>query len=169
MNSAGDSKGFTLIELVVVISLISLALVFTMPRFQGSMVFDQTNRVSRWIMLKVSGLKEQAMREKKTFALHIGLDTGQMWVTHEGMDAETLAAAMEKTQPMPSGLRITDVEFSETGRVALGEAVIRFYPQGYSDKAMIHMEDEDGEEISFLIESFLPRVKRFESYVSIED
>ncbi|MBU1161919.1 MAG: prepilin-type N-terminal cleavage/methylation domain-containing protein, partial [Proteobacteria bacterium] len=46
-------KGFTLIELIVVISLISIMLFFAIPRFQSNVLSDSTKEVSRWILLKI--------------------------------------------------------------------------------------------------------------------
>ncbi len=46
---------------------------------------------------------------------------------------------------------------------------ICFYKAGYSDKAIIHIEDEDHYQVSFLIEPFLPNMKLYQEYVSFEE
>lgn len=160
--------GFTLIELVVVISLISLMFFFSLPRLEDSLFSGENNKLSRWIMVKIRSLKEKSFREGRGYTLHIGLDSGLMWATHEGMDEEALLKAEEQGRPLPEGYRILDVAYPGRGRVSLGTAPIRFYRGGYSDKALIHIEDEAGEPISFLIEPFLDKVKRFDAYVDLE-
>jgi prepilin-type N-terminal cleavage/methylation domain-containing protein len=160
--------GFTLIELVVVISLISVMLAFAMPRFSQSLMVDEGRKLSRWIMLKSQGIKESALKERRIYTLHIGLDTGRLWVTHDGMDEEALLEAEDKGYPLPDGYRVVDVEYPRRGRVSVGTAEIRYYPEGYSDKALIHVQDDDYETLSFLIEPFMSRVRRFEEHVGFD-
>jgi hypothetical protein len=66
---------------------------------------------------------------------------------------------------LPSDLHIVDVEFPKEDRISMGEVDINFYPQGYSDHAIIHVEDNDGNRFSFLIEPFLSNIKRIDDYV----
>ena len=162
-------RGFTLIELVVVTALISLLLVFAIPRFQDVSIFQGSNKISRWIMLKVGSLKDRAIKERQVYILHISADSGEMWVSGEGMDEETREKARESARSLPAGYRISDVTLPVQGKIAVGRVDIRFYPKGYSDKAMIHLEDDDGNYLSFLIEPFLTQVKRYEDYVELED
>jgi prepilin-type N-terminal cleavage/methylation domain-containing protein len=166
---ATAGAGFTLIELVVVITLLSLMLVFAIPRFENVSLFQTEKKISRWIMLKVEGLKERALRDRQVYILHIGTDSGEMWVTGEGMDEEGLEKARESAKSLPPGYRISDVALPDQGKMAVGRVDIRFYPKGYSDKAMIHIENDDGRYLSFLIEPFLSRVKRYEDYVELEE
>lgn len=163
------APGFTLIELVVVITLISLLLVFAIPQFENVSLFQGTNKISRWMLLKVGSLKERALKERQVFILHIATDSGEMWVSGEGMDEEAMEKARESAQTLPPGYRIRDVAIPEKGKIAVGQVDIRFYPKGYSDKAMIHMEDDDGNYLSFLIEPFLTQVKRYEDYVELDE
>jgi len=161
-------RGFTLIELVVVTALISLLLVFAIPRFQDVSIFQGSNKISRWIMLKVGSLKDRAIKERRVYILHIGTDSGEMWVSGEGMDEEAREKARESARSLPAGYRISDVALPVRGKIAVGRVDIRFYPKGYSDKAMIHLEDDDGNYLSFLIEPFLTQVKRYEDYVELD-
>lgn len=164
-----SAAGFTLIELVVVITLLSLMLVFAIPQFENVSLFRKDNKISRWIMLKVGGLKDRALKERQVYVLHIATDTGEMWVSGEGMDEEALEKARSSAHSLPPGYRFSDVALPDQGKIAVGRVDIRFYPKGYSDKAMIHLEDDDGRYFSFLIEPFLSRVKRYEDYVELEE
>ena len=44
-------------------------------------------------------------------------------------------------------------------------AIINFYPKGYSDRAVIHVEDGHDNRYSYLIEPFLPHVKIKDEYI----
>ncbi len=163
------NQGFTLIELIVVITLISLMLFFVIPRFQVDVLSDNTNKVSRWIMLKVHSLKEKAVREQKLYVLHISLDSNRLWVTSEIMSQEELQAAEANGYELSDNINLLDVEYPDEEKISVGRADIYFYKKGYSDKAIIHISNDDNERRSFLIEPFLSHVRLYDKYIGFED
>ena len=163
------NQGFTLIELIVVITLISLMLFFAIPRFQVDVLSDNTNKVSRWIMVKVHSLKEKAVREQKLYVLHISLDSNRLWVTSEIMSQEELQATEANGYELSDDINLLDVEYPDEEKISVGQADIYFYKKGYSDKAIIHISNDDNERRSFLIEPFLSRVRLYNKYIGFED
>ena len=157
-------KGFTLIELIVVISLISIMLFFAIPRFQRNVLSDSTKEVSRWILLKIPNIKERATREQKRYVLHVNLDSNKLWITHGAMLEEALQSAETNGYKLPEDIKLLDVEYPDQEKISVGQADIYFNEKGYSDKAMIHFENDDNEKFSFLIDPFLLRVRLYNSY-----
>ena len=162
-------KGFTLIELVVVVALISIMLFLAIPRFQSDFLTDSTKKVSRWILYKVPALKENAFREQKKYVLHVGIDSEKLWITHEGMSDEELQDAEIGGFILPDDIKLQDVEFPDERIISSGRADIYFYEKGYSDKAIIHMVHDGDHWLSFLMEPFLPQVYLYSKYVGFED
>ena len=162
-------KGFTLIELIVVISLISIMLFFAFPRFQSNVLSDSTKEVSRWILLKIPFIKESAAREQRRYILHVSLDSNKLWITHEAMLEEALQSAETNAYKLPEDIKLLDVEYPDQKKISVGQADIYFNEKGYSDKAIIHLENDDNEKVSFLIEPFLLRVRLYNSYEEFED
>ena len=163
------NKGFTLIELIVVIFLISLMLFFAIPRFQVDVLSDNTNKVSRWIMLKVHALKEKAVHEQKLYVLHLSLDSNQLWVTSDIMSEEELQTAALNGYELPENIKLLDVEYPDEEKISVGRADIYFYKKGYSDKAIIHISNNDNELLSLVVEPFLSRVRLYNKYIEFED
>ena len=161
-------NGFTLLELLVVISLLSIMLVLTVPRFHNTLFLDETKTASRWLIGKVRALKEAAIRDQKQHTLHIDLDTERFWETDESMSTEALESAALNADPLPDGLKIADIEYPIRGKINSGQTDITFYKNGYSDKALIHLQD-DQEYVSFLIEPFLSEITRYETYAGFEN
>ena len=164
----GHPNGFTLLELIVVITLLGIMLVFTVPRFHNTLFIDESKKSARWIIGKIRALKEAAIRNQKNFTLHIDLDTQQYWETDESMSAETRESAALNAASLPGDLKIADIEYPIRGKINSGQADIRFYKTGYTDKLLIHLQD-DVEYVSFLIEPFLSEVTRYETYASFEN
>jgi prepilin-type N-terminal cleavage/methylation domain-containing protein len=162
-------KGFTLIELIVVIALVSIMLFFAIPQFQSNVLTDSTKKVSRWILLKVPYLKEKAAREQKRYVLHIDFDSNRLWIVQETMSEEALQSSETDVYKLPDDIKLLDVEYPDQEKISVGQANIYFNEKGYSDKAIIHFENDDNERLSFLIEPFLPQVLLYNKYVEFED
>ena len=167
MSISTKSNGFTLIELIVVIMLVSIMLFFSIPRFQGAVFTDNTNKVSRWVILKSRSLKEKASIEQRRYSLHIGIDTNSLWITHEKMTEAEVNKAVQNSYKLPEGIGIRDVEFPGQGKIEYGNTKICFYAKGYSDKALIHIDDKDNQ-YTFFIEPFLSQVRFKNEYVEFE-
>jgi len=163
-----NNSGYTLIELVVVITLISIMLFFAIPRFQGAVFTDNTNKFSRWIITKIRGLKEAAVRDQKRYMLNVNLDIGKFWVTSDSMSEEELQHAEQDGYSLPEDVHIVDMEFPLKGKITSGQVEISFYKADYSDKVMIHIENDSRRQLSFLVEPFLPGVKLYEKYIGFE-
>jgi len=164
-----QNNGFTLIELIVVISLISLMFFFAIPRIQVDILSDNTRKVSRWIMLNVSALKEKAVHDQKRYVLHLSLDSNRLWVTNDTLSEEELEEAAATGYNLPEDIKLLDVEYPDKEKISAGRADIYFYKKGYSDKAMIHITNNDNEVLSFLIEPFLSRARLYNKYLEFED
>ncbi len=168
-KATNQINGYTLIEIVVVMSLISLLFFFAIPRFQGAVLTDSTKTLSRWIMGKVFFLKERAVRDQKRYVLNVGVDSNRLWVSDESMSEDELQNAELGGYQLPVDVRILDVEFPDDEIISVGRAGIYFYKKGYSDKALIHIENDDNKQLTFLIEPFLSRVRFYETYVDFKD
>ena len=152
------SRGFTLIEMIVVTALISIMLVIAIPRLEGGLFSDGSDETARWIIATVRGLKEKAVVENKTYLLHVSPDVQRLWITEAGMADTEAEAAREEGHALPRGVNIDHVAFSQTERVSSGTIPIAFYPKGYSDKAVIRVRTNDGDRLAFFIEPFLDGV-----------
>lgn len=164
----GQAEGFTLIELIVVLALMGLMLFFSLPRLQNNPFLNDRKQSSRWLISKVQTLKESAIRDQKRYTLHFDLDSGRVWETHESMSPEEIESAVMESYALPEDLRIIDIEYPSEGKINSGQAEIIFYKGGYTNKALVHMQDGDTY-LSFLIEPFLPSIEIFEKYASFED
>jgi prepilin-type N-terminal cleavage/methylation domain-containing protein len=163
------NSGYTLIELIVVISLIGLLLFIAVPRLRHTVMTDDTQVVARWIAANVQALKHKTVQNHRGYSLHIDLDSRKMWITDTSMSPDELEAASRNAFLLPNGMKITDVVFPDEEVTAAGTANIRFYEKGYSDMAVIHVDGGGGRQQSFLVEPFLPNVKIFAKHVGFEN
>ena len=150
-------------------SLVSIIIFISVPRFHNETLPDNTKKVSRWIMVKSHSLKEKSFCNQKLYTMHVDMESRQLWVTDESMSEEEVLKAGQKGFMIPDDVEVLDVEFPGNNKIISGLADIHFYTHGYSDMALIHIKDDDNNQLSFLIEPFLPKVKLYEKYSQFED
>lgn len=174
MSAAGSlSKykkisGFTLIELIVVISIISTLLVFSFPLFRGFHLFSSSSSQVGDIARLIDDLKIRAVQQNVDFLMHMETGSNTIWVTHEGMDDETKEMAKEKGVKVSSDFSILDVELPGIKQAGVGEYQIRFKKQGYSDFVLIHIID-DKNNFTIKVEPFLSKVQVLDRHIYLED
>jgi prepilin-type N-terminal cleavage/methylation domain-containing protein len=162
-------RGFTLIELVVVIAIISLMLLFVVPKFDSMLFSDNTKKVNRWIIYNVMNLKVKAVKERKDYILHADVTGNAFWISDETMEAGALESTKENTRfSLPEDVRIVSVIFPDHkyGDEITGD--IHFYKKGYSDMVIIQIENADEGKFSLLIEPFLNTVTINEGFSDFE-
>ena len=159
-------SGFTLIELIAVISIISMMLFFAIPRLENGHATGDLKTASRWILSNVQSLKSKSVNEQKQFVLLVSFEKNSFSIVDESVSEENSEAQQPDSYPLPAGVTVSEVEFPGKGIVSSGNAEIGFYKKGYSDKALVHLLDESGTTYSILIEPFLPSAKLFEEYKS---
>jgi prepilin-type N-terminal cleavage/methylation domain-containing protein len=166
-NRFQNPGGFTLIELVAVISIIGMMLFFAIPRLDNTGEPEgDLKTASRWILLNVQALKSRSVTEHKSFALHAGFDDNAFSIVDLSPPEQTAAAHSPKEYRLPAGVVLTDVEYPKKGTVSIQGTDIYFYKKGYSDKAIIHLKDEEGGIHSIVIEPFLPSARLYDEYVA---
>jgi type II secretory pathway pseudopilin PulG len=147
-------------ELVVVISLI---LVYTLPRFQAAMTANSAQELTRRLMATIRDIRQRAVMDQKTYSLNVDMGTGRIWTSSALMTGDQLDAAMAKGVQLPGSVKILDVQYPPAKTVASGIASIRCFQQGYCDSALIHLEDSQ-RRLTLRIEAFLPKVSIAEGY-----
>jgi len=167
LNKPSKISGFTLVELIVVISIVSLLLLFSLPVFRSIDLFSDSTRQVGDIVRLVNDLKSRSIEQDKDFILNIDAGAGVLWVTDDAMDEEAVILAKDKGVQLSEGLTLLDVEFPRSKQTD-GEYQIKFRKQGYSDFVFIHLMDDE-ENITLKIEPFLSQVQVLESHIYLDD
>lgn len=131
------AKGFTLLELLVVIFILSVITALVMPSFYGigeGKLKSETGRIASLLRY----LNDTAISRKETYFLKLNLDTKTvMWSTPEG----------ERSEKFDSLLNIST---TSTQNVSTGEIILFFSPLGLQENLIITLKDSKREmSISF--------------------
>ena len=164
-----DEKGYTLIELAVVVILLGLIFTIATPRIRESLFRDNLKGATRRIVGMIAELRDEAVREHKEYTLHFDLESSRYWFDSPSMTEEDRARVAAEASPLPGQVRIMDVWFSGKGKIMMGEAAIRINKKGYIEQSVIHLGTEDNREFTLLLSPFLRRIEVYDKYIEFEE
>lgn len=169
MNPLNSTKGYTFIEISVVLFLIALTMGLIIPRIHYSILTDNLKSSSRKLTGLIKELREKAIEEQKPVILHFDLGLNKFWSDSPDMNEEELLFARENAISLPADVRVLDVWFRGKGKRMNGVAAILFNKKGYVQKSAIHLVCDDNREFTLLLSPFLLKVKIFDKYVDFDD
>ena len=164
-----NSRGYTLIELIVVVVLIGLTLSLTIPRFRYALLTDDLKTTTRKMVGMINNLRNDAIREQRDYFLRFDLESNRIWVDSPAMTEAERTMALEKAFNLAEGVRILDIWFKGEGKKMAGETGIQVNRRGYVQPSVIHLGSDDGTGFTLVLNPFLRRVNILESYVDFED
>lgn len=137
-----SQKGFTLVEVIVVVVIISLILGFALPRIDSFLDEDRQNRSIRDLMILVKELRLKSQKLNKDHFLVISPMENSYWVD-DLSDKKDVKKIFTGEDIYISGAQIPGYDFSRFKKVH-----IRFYKKGYNDPFIIVLNNRLNDTIS---------------------
>jgi prepilin-type N-terminal cleavage/methylation domain-containing protein len=182
-KAAKNTGGFTLIEIVVVVAILAILFMIAAPRvtrvfstqrenfaiFTGMIVrtFDDAflhNRTNYLTVHLQSPDPEDPLAQKEVFSRHNGISVLNI-VNGEFVESKLKSL---KFKEFPDSFLIEEVLLSTGEKITNGNVLIPFYPQGYSDNAIIHVLVNGTQQWSIRIEKHMKEPKVFEGWIAHE-
>ena len=167
-----NRKGFTLLELTLVVFLIGLVLSISMPRLGNLLFRTDLKSVARSMKAAVYLMRSKSISTNNYTILHFDLDQNLYWGT-----------AAAKTQPgndtlednpivspvkLPSGIRFTDAGNINSEKKTFGVLNSAFNPKGMFEETVLHLADRDENVMTIIINAFTGSFMIYEEYVDVE-
>jgi len=165
-NVGGSCRGFTLIELVVVMVLLSIMTAFAVPSIRTALFSDQLKSTARRLIGLINEVGQTARSDQQEYFLVFDRQTRAFQVqTANGKQEKRIL----KPVPLPDGVEVVDFTSVYGGTESQGELSLRFSKKGYVDKTLIHLRNEDGRELTLALSPFLGVSRLYDSYQTLED
>jgi prepilin-type N-terminal cleavage/methylation domain-containing protein len=136
--------GFTLLELIVVVTLLALISVAVMPVYVGAMNATAVRNAQSDLLATLRFIQEVAVKESREYRLYLSEKEGKYWVMRlAGLEDnekqfEEVEEEYGKEKTLPEGLVITRIKARKDGNAHF----IACLPNGASDQATIALRDE---------------------------
>jgi general secretion pathway protein H len=161
----GQTGGFTLIELVVVMGLISLMVLLVIPRFPSTEE-AKLRGSARALATVIKFLGDQAVATKTSFRLYISLPESRILINRIDAGGEESAAEdlFLKRSFLADGIFVQDVEQARQGKVTEGQVGVDFDSTGLREFILIHLKGSG--DTCFTVAAFpqINKVKIYEGY-----
>jgi general secretion pathway protein H len=171
MSRQARPQGFTLMELVVVMVLLSLMTAFAVPKIRTSLFSDQLKSTARRVIGLVNATGQEARSEHRPYLLIFDSTSREFRVRTEksvtGKQAEKETPVIRPVS-VPEGVRVLDFTSVHGGTKNSGELFLRFSKKGYVDKTLIHFSDGSGRELTLSLSPFLGVSRLYDSYRTLE-
>jgi prepilin-type N-terminal cleavage/methylation domain-containing protein len=174
---ARSERGFTLIELTMVILVLGIVGALVLPRFGGLLDRQQMRRTVNVVRGMVRQLHAKAALTKRVYRLTFDLDAQQLTVCHlqslpaAGLADGTCVAELSREMrgyAMPEAVQLLDVVSSEGKKIRQGTAMTHFHPTGQVEPSVVHLQSPDETHVTLFIEALAGRVKVVYGYAERE-
>lgn len=163
-NQPASSKGFTLIELSVVVFLIGLMLLIAVPKVRDTMLNDGLKTTVNHLTGTARELRSDAVRNQVDYILHLDLDNNLIWTYSADMTPEARNEMKKRAFNLPKEVKITSVCLFGKERTTEGEALIRFSRKDYMHPAVMHLAQKE-RRFTLVFEPFLSSVRTYDKYI----
>ncbi len=162
-------RGFTLMELAVVLAVMALLAAISYPKLQHWMEAP-LHKGARQMTAVIEQLHERAVMTRQIHRLRLEVAGDRYWMEILQRTEETEEfVALRPERSLPTGVWLRDLVTAQEVTVTNGEAAIYFYPIGRLDRVVLHLEQRDGalveDELSLIPHPLTGRVTIAEGYV----
>jgi len=168
-NERARFRGFTLIELAVVITIISLVALLIFPRL-GSLGLGSLRTEARRIQSQIQFLFNLSVLEKGDYRMVFDLDEQCYWAEkRQGAEYTQSNLGLLSKYCLPSALVISELEALGRKSAQYGAEYIYFSPFGYVEEARIYLTNSSGEGFSLFTEPITGQVNVYPGHYGFKD
>ena len=162
----GEERGFTLIELSVVILVLAVLLAFVTPRFRELTEYD-IKTSSRRLAGIIRYLFDEASIRHTHYRLNYDLKKGEYWVTYldEGKEFKEDPSILSARVRLPGAVHFEDIVTQHAGKIYEGRTFTQFFPIGWAEETIIHLGDTRERHYSLLVMPLTGKVRIYDRYL----
>lgn len=166
-SSCGGETGFTLMELIIVCTLVGLFLSISIPTLRNNLYVNQLETTARKIIGTVKELRNMAVRDHKAYLLHFDIGGNEFWYEPDGT-INPFGDEPKTVTTLPEEVRFSDVQTHFQGTNNSGIVTLWISKQGYMDQTVVHLSNDGGKILSLLFSPFSGSAKVYDEYVEPE-
>jgi len=164
--NTSHSKGFTLIELAVIVAILGVMIALVAPRF-ADLGEANLKRSARHLTGMIRFLRDEAQAKKTVYRLRFDIQDGHYWT-------EALSAAGDETMEFRKVQSVIAGEGSLSGSTTFRDIAVPghpddpyllFTPDGWVEHALIHLRNSDDKDFTLIVKPLTGATELREGYV----
>ncbi|MGW8313925.1 MAG: prepilin-type N-terminal cleavage/methylation domain-containing protein [Desulfuromonadales bacterium] len=156
--------GFTLIEIVVVVVLVSLFMAFSVPLFSNigtSSLGTSARRLSGTIKYLFNESAMTGLEYRLIYDLDRGTYRAQI-LEEDGTLVDAPDQGREAS--LKGSVRFKDLQLPGRGKFSMGQITTRLHPSGWVEETIIHLDDGDGKMLTLRVMPLTGTTEVFDGY-----
>jgi prepilin-type N-terminal cleavage/methylation domain-containing protein len=163
-GNSTDQRGFTLIELAVVVLLIGLFSALVVPRLPW-VGEDALKASARRLAGVIKYYYNEAVLKNYTYRLVFNLEEQSFGVVQ--LEANGTLVPVDgpgRSQSLRGDARFRDVDLIGSGASSQGEVIAEILPNGWIDPTVVHLARPDGEQLTLRVNPLTGTTEVFDGY-----
>ncbi len=157
---ASSAAGFTLLEIMVVLFIVSLVALLIAPKlsFRKS---DGLAHSTRLIVREIRDLQWKAISTQRMVRLEYDLDRGRISASELAPSGNLIALSGPEDRPfrLPKGVRLSRIAVLHEGKVRDGKTFTQFFPSGAVESTTISLRDSLDRRMTVVIRPITGRIR----------
>ena len=156
-----ETKGFTLLELIVVCVLIGIMLTISIPSLRSAFFTNPLKSTARQVVGVINEVRQKAVRNQEPYNLHISQLENRIWYEKaeekkEEEDAiEDVSDSLKKRElQLPDTVTLSRVWLHSSGVLSENKTTLWISKKGYMEQAAIQLSDEFNNSLSVQLNPF---------------
>lgn len=152
-------KGFTLLELIVVCTLIGIMLTISVPSMRSAFFTNPLKSTARQLVGTINEVRQKAVRNHEPYHLHLSQNENRIWYEKAAQgEKDTLEDEEEqndrKELQLPETVRLAKIWMRNGGVSPTGDTTFYVSKKGYMEQAAIQLTDEFDNSLSIQCNPF---------------
>jgi prepilin-type N-terminal cleavage/methylation domain-containing protein len=154
-----ETKGFTLLELIVVCALIGIMLTISVPSLRSAFFTNPLKSTARQVVGIINEVRQTAVRNQEPYNLHISQLENRIWyekAAEEKEDAiEDDSDTLKKRElQLPDTVTLSRVWLQSSGVLSGDKTTFWISKKGYMEQAAIQLLDDSDNSLSVQLNPF---------------
>lgn len=168
-----EQRGYTLIELSIVLLLISLIFFISLPRLSNFLFQADLKDAARSLKAVVYFLRSKSIVAHTPTVLHLDLDRRLYWGdfaegTEEQHSRGKARPVLVPPKGLPDGIRFLDASNINTPKKNSGMLASTFNSKGALEETVIHLADKRSNIMTIIVNAFTGTFSIYDEYVDVE-
>lgn len=142
-----DVKGFTLLELIVVCTLIGIMLTISVPSLRSAFFTNPLKSTARQVVGTINEVRQKAVRNQEPYNLHFSQIENRIWYEKIHRDQEEDPEENEEKPRLeellfPESVQLSKIWLKESGISSSSETTLYISKKGYMEHTAILLSDD---------------------------
>lgn len=152
-----DRRGFTLLELILVCTLIGIMLTISVPSLRSAFFTNPLKSSARQVIGLANEARQKAVRSQQSYYLHFSRLEKRIWydtMSPEEDGDDELGESKRHELQLPATISLSKMWLQSIGVVPEDRTSFWISKKGYMEQAAIQLSDELGNSLSIQLNPF---------------